>query len=74
MLTSFQSPRDLEPFKLKPKVEIVPTLPPAKISVASLKSSYFSSNLIAYGANTHNGLRRSYNEDRISIVLDLKPS
>lgn len=28
--------------------------------------------MIAYGANTHNGLVRNYNEDRISIVLDLK--
>jgi protein phosphatase 2C family protein 2/3 len=26
----------------------------------------------AYAANTHNGLVRPYNEDRISIVLDLK--
>lgn len=29
-------------------------------------------NMVAYGANTHNGLIRNYNEDRISIVLDLK--
>ena len=29
-------------------------------------------NMVAYGANTHNGLVRNYNEDRISIVLDLK--
>ena len=28
--------------------------------------------LISYGANTHNGIIRNYNEDRISIVLDLK--
>jgi protein phosphatase 2C family protein 2/3 len=28
--------------------------------------------MLAYGANTHNGIIRSYNEDRISIVLDLK--
>ena len=27
---------------------------------------------MCYGANTHNGLIRGYNEDRISIVLDLK--
>ena len=27
---------------------------------------------MAYAANTHNGLVRGYNEDRISIVLDLK--
>ena len=29
---------------------------------------------MTYGANTHNGLCRNYNEDRISIMLDLKPS
>ncbi len=28
--------------------------------------------MVAYGANTHAGIVRSYNEDRISIVLDLK--
>jgi protein phosphatase PTC2/3 len=28
--------------------------------------------LYAYGANTNNGIIRTYNEDRISIVLDLK--
>jgi protein phosphatase PTC2/3 len=28
--------------------------------------------LFAYGANTCNGIIRNYNEDRISIVLDLK--
>lgn len=33
-----------------------------------------STRLIAYGANTHNGITRHFNEDRISIVLDLKPS
>ncbi len=27
---------------------------------------------MTYAANTHNGIIRSYNEDRISIVLDLK--
>ena len=27
---------------------------------------------MAYAANTHNGIIRAYNEDRISIVLDLK--
>jgi protein phosphatase 2C family protein 2/3 len=26
----------------------------------------------AYAANTHNGIARPYNEDRISIVLDMK--
>ena len=29
-------------------------------------------NIVAYAANTHNGIMRDYNEDRISIVLDLK--
>ena len=28
--------------------------------------------VLAYAANTHNGTSRNYNEDRISIVLDLK--
>jgi serine/threonine protein phosphatase PrpC len=27
---------------------------------------------MSYAANTHNGTSRNYNEDRISIVLDLK--
>ena len=39
----------------------------AKVSQKSLLP-----NMIAYGANTHNGIFRNYNEDRISIVLDLK--
>jgi len=29
-------------------------------------------NVVSYAANTHNGIARGYNEDRISIVLDLK--
>lgn len=29
-------------------------------------------SIVSYAANTHNGIARSYNEDRISIVLDLK--
>lgn len=29
---------------------------------------------MTYAANTHSGLTRTYNEDRISIMLDLKPS
>jgi len=29
-------------------------------------------NLVAYGANTHAGILRTYNEDRTNIVLDLK--
>ena len=28
--------------------------------------------VLTYAANTHNGTSRNYNEDRISIVLDLK--
>ena len=28
--------------------------------------------IMSYAANTHNGIARGYNEDRISIVLDLK--
>ena len=39
----------------------------AKVSLKAL-----SPNMVAYGANTHNGIFRNYNEDRISIVLDLK--
>lgn len=31
-----------------------------------------STGLVNYGANTHSGLTRLYNEDRISIVLELK--
>ena len=27
---------------------------------------------MGYAANTHNGICRQYNEDRISIILDLK--
>ena len=38
----------------------------------AVQASLNNSGLIAYGANTHNGLVRGYNEDRISIVLDLK--
>ena len=39
---------------------------------ARVPAKTLSKNLIAYGANTHNGIIRNYNEDRISIVLDLK--
>ena len=38
----------------------------------AIQASLNNSNLISYGANTHNGIIRNYNEDRISIVLDLK--
>ena len=44
----------------------LPQIPQAKIS----NKPY--GNIMSYSANTHNGLIRGYNEDRISIVLDLK--
>ena len=47
----------------------------ARLEVAriSLKpASNPNTNFFAYGANTTNGIIRTYNEDRISIVLDLK--
>jgi len=44
----------------------VPKVQPSKISN---KAQGF---VPAYAANTHNGTSRNYNEDRISIVLDLK--
>lgn len=37
-----------------------------------MSTKYLGGALLAYGANTHNGIVRTYNEDRISIVLDLK--
>ena len=41
--------------------------------VQSSKISNKSQNyVLGYAANTHNGTSRNYNEDRISIVLDLK--
>ena len=39
---------------------------------AKVSQKPLTPNMVAYGANTHNGLIRNYNEDRISIVLDLK--
>ena len=42
------------------------------IERAKVSQKILAPNMIAYGANTHNGLVRNYNEDRISIVLDLK--
>ena len=44
-----------------------PIMDKAKVSLKTLYP-----NFVAYGANTHNGIFRNYNEDRISIVLDLK--
>ena len=43
-----------------------------KAKVSLKPSGHPNSLMLAYGANTHNGIIRSYNEDRISIVLDLK--
>jgi len=49
------------------------TIPPRPIlEKAKVSQKSQLPNMVAYGANTHNGLVRSYNEDRISIVLDLK--
>ena len=31
------------------------------------------SNAIAYGANTYQGILRNYNEDRVSIIFNMKP-
>ena len=42
------------------------------VEKAKVSQKELSPNMVAYGANTHNGLIRNYNEDRISIVLDLK--
>jgi protein phosphatase 2C family protein 2/3 len=44
----------------------LPIIQPAKVAFKPF------GNVISYAANTHNGISRSYNEDRISIVLDLK--
>lgn len=49
---------------------INPIIEKAKVSVQPPNVQL--GNLIAYAANTHNGIVRNYNEDRISIVLDLK--
>jgi protein phosphatase 2C family protein 2/3 len=39
----------------------------------SSKVSTFGYGIVdGYSANTHNGIVRGYNEDRISIVMDLK--
>ena len=40
--------------------------------VATSASLMGQNTLISYAANTHNGIIRDYNEDRVSIVLDLK--
>lgn len=55
-----------------------PSISPASPSIhhiyekAKVSQKSLTPNMIAYGANTHNGIFRNYNEDRISIVLDLK--
>jgi protein phosphatase 2C family protein 2/3 len=45
-----------------------PELEAARVS----SQNPISEQVLSYGANTHNGIIRTYNEDRISIVLDLK--
>jgi len=50
-------------------VEAVESTPPTQPSKISNKSF---GPVLAYAANSHNGIIRPYNEDRISIVLDLK--
>ena len=46
----------------------LPILPPSKYSKKS------NGIVKAFAANTHNGLVRNYNEDRVSIILNiLKP-
>jgi len=49
-----------------PLGQIIPKVQPSKIS------SKAQGLVLSYAANTHNGTSRNYNEDRISIVLDLK--
>jgi protein phosphatase 2C family protein 2/3 len=44
----------------------LPTMQPAKVGYKPF------CQIMSYAANTHNGIARGYNEDRISIVLDLK--
>ena len=73
----------LPPMPGRPKIEqgvlrpppqqiIVPQIRRPIIEKAKVSQRPLIPNMIAYGANTHNGLVRNYNEDRISIVLDLK--
>ena len=40
--------------------------------MASKTSTKPWGSIMGYAANTHNGIARTYNEDRISIVLDLR--
>ena len=47
----------------------IPNYDSAKHSTA--RSS--PSNIIAYGANTYQGIIRNYNEDRVSIIFNMKP-
>ena len=53
--------------KLRPPKRKIVINDKAKVAAKSSEP-----NSVAYGANTHNGIIRTYNEDRISIVLDLK--
>jgi len=45
----------------------LPLLPPAK------HSSKSHGVIKGFAANTHNGLVRNYNEDRVSIILNIGP-
>ena len=49
-----------------PLGQIIPKVQPSKISS---KAQGF---VLSYAANTHNGTSRNYNEDRISIILNIK--
>ena len=57
---------------MKPQPSGPPHLRRPIIEKAKVSQRPLLPNMVAYGANTHNGLIRNYNEDRISIVLDLK--
>jgi protein phosphatase 2C family protein 2/3 len=46
----------------------IPVLKPSKTAVKPYGS------VISYAANTHEGISRTYNEDRVSIVLEMKKS
>lgn len=50
----------------------IDSLPNIEISKISSKNV---GSVFAYGANTHQGLVRNYNEDRVSIILNMmKPT
>ena len=60
----------LNPEVIRNNLGFIPVRP--IIEKAKVSQKILTPNMVAYGANTHNGLIRNYNEDRISIVLDLK--